>query len=243
MLGVALASVIAFQPSPTPTPLKTIVHVRSSSFCTTLRQNIGHAVQALIQNNIVVDDTKTLFLKMARDKISSSNTGMVIDMDINQLNPKIGEIAQNLETAQALLNDTRRFPAQPQSEDDRRLAQMQKELRDIIDHQNQALNVLSGTYYSYNGNRLLGHGDGLKAPIEPLKDTPIVIPSANSSAFQEPQASPVPRATPETVDLGLLGYTKFAQLFNNLTTYQWNEEALENRAAATILQSSDECKI
>ncbi len=241
MLGAVLAVMVASQPSPAPTPLKTITHVRSSSFCTTLRQNIGHAVQALIQNNIAVDQTKTLFLKMARDKISSANVGMVIDMDMNHLNPMIGEIAQNLETAQALLNDTHRFPEQPQTEDDRRLLQMQQELRDIIDHQNQALNVLSGTYYSYNGNRLMGHGDGMKAPVDPLKDTPIVIPPAETSAFQMPAPSPGPAATPGTVDLGLLGFTKFAQLFNNLTTYQWNEEALENRAAAIILQSSAEC--
>jgi hypothetical protein len=241
MLGVVLAVVAASQPSPAPTPLKTITHVRSSSFCTTLRQNIGPTVQALIQNNIAVDETKTMFLKMARDKISSSNVSMVIDMDINGLNPMIGEIAQNLETAQALLNDTHRFPAQPQTADDRQLLQMQKELRTIIDHQSQALNILSGTYFSYNGNRLLGHGDGLKAPIDPVKDNPIVIPPANGTAFQEPAAAPVPAATPRTVDLGLLGFTKFAQIFNNLTTYQWNEESLENRAAALILQSSDEC--
>jgi len=244
MLGVVVAVLVASQPSPAPSPLKTITHVRSSSFCTTLRQNVGRTVQALIQNNIAVDQTKTLFLKMARDNISGVNQGMVIDMDMNHLNPVIGEVAQNLETAQELLNDTHRFPTQPQTEDDRRLLQIQHELRSIIDHQNQALNILSGTYYSYNGNRLLGHGDGMKAPIDPVKDTPIVIPPANGSAFQEPARAtpaPVPVATPPTVDLGLLGYTKFAQLFNNLTTYQWNEETLENHAAAIILQSSAEC--
>ncbi len=241
MWGLVLASLIAAQPSPAPPPLKTITHVRSSAFCTTLRQNVGRAVQALIKNNIAVDETKTLFLKMARDKISSANVGMVIDMDMNALNPMIGEIAQNLETAQALLNDTRRFPASPQTEDDRKLTQMQNELRTIIDHQNQALNILSGTYFSYNGNRLMGHGDGLKAPIDPVKDTPIVIPPANTSAYQVPEPAAVPAATPASVDLGLLGFTKFAQLFNNLTTYQWNEETLETRAAATIMQSSSEC--
>ncbi len=244
MLGVVVAVLVASQPSPAPSPLKTITHVRSSSFCTTLRQNVGRTVQALIQNNIAVDQTKTLFLKMARDNISGVNQGMVIDMDMNHLNPVIGEVAQNLETAQELLNDTHRFPTQPQTDDARRLLQIQHELRSIIDHQNQALNILSGTYYSYNGNRLLGHGDGMKAPIDPVKDTPIVIPPANGSAFQEPARAtpaPVPVATPPTVDLGLLGYTKFAQLFNNLTTYQWNEETLENHAAAIILQSSAEC--
>jgi hypothetical protein len=246
MLGVVLALAIGPQATPPP-PLKTITHVRSSAFCTSLRQNIGRAVQALIQNNIAVDETKTLFLKMAKDTVSSANPGMVIDMDINALNLMIGEIAQNLENAQALLNDPRRFPAQPQSEDDRRLLQMQQNLRTIIAHQNEALNVLSGTYYSYNGNRLMGRGDGMKAPVDPLDETPIVTPPSNTAASALPAATPVPAASPlsmvapATVDLGLLGMTKFATLFNNLTTYQWNEEALEARAAAIILQSSAEC--
>jgi len=35
--------------------------------------------------------------------------------------------------------------------------------------------------------------------------------------------------------------TKFAALFNSLTTYQLNEEPIEARAATIILQSSAEC--
>ncbi len=259
MLGVLLASVIASQPSPSPTPLKTIVHVRSSPFCTTLRENVGRAVQALIQNNVAIDETKSLFLKMARDKVSSANRIMVIDMDINRLGPKIDEIAQNLAAAQTLLSDARHFRAQPRSEDDRRLAEMQKQLRAIIDHQNQALNILSGTYYSYNGNRLMGYGDGMKAPLDSPAETSIVMPPTNAKdltssarssllpASALPRASPLPvaspltGATPASVDLGLLGRTKFAALFNNLTTYQLNEEQLESQVAAIILQSSAEC--
>lgn len=251
LLGVLLASLAAAQPSPSPSPLKTIIHVRSSPFCTTLRQNVGRAVAALIQNNVAIDETKSLLLKMARDKVSSANRNMIIDMDMDQLGPKIDEIARNLAVAQALLNDAHAFPAQPKIDDDRQLAEMQKQLRAIIDHQNQALNIVSGAYYSYNGNRLMGYGDGLKAPVDPLADTPIVLPpikpSSNTKPLSSPSpsplsaASPLPAATPASVDLGLLGMTKFAALFNNLTTYQVNEEALESQAAATILQSTAEC--
>ena len=244
MLGAALlASVIASQPSPSPSPLKTIVHVRSSAFCTTLRENVGRAVQALIQNNIAIDKTKTLFLKMARDEVSSANPIMVMDMDMHYLGPMIDEVVQNRAAAQALLIDAREFPAQPRSDDERRLVQMQKQLQAIIDHQNQALNILSGTYYSYNGNRLMGHGDGLKTPVDSPKETPIVLPAPNELPAAAPPAamSPSPAATPATVDMGLLGMTRPAALFNGLTTYQLNEEALENEAAATILQSSTEC--
>jgi len=208
---------------------------------------VGRTVRALIQNNIAIDETKSLFLKAARDKVSSANRIMVIDMDVNRFGPMIDVIAQNLATSQALLNDARHFRAPPRTEDERRLAEMQKELRAIIDHQDQALNVLSGTYYSYNGNRLLGHGDGLKTPVDPADETPIVLPPSNAKHLTNasisplPAASPLPAITPSSVDLGLLGMTKFAALFNSLTTYQVNEEPLEAQAAATILQSSAEC--
>ncbi len=208
---------------------------------------MGNAVRALIQNNIVVDKTKTLFLKTARDEVSSANTTMVIDMDIHYLGPMIDDIVRNRAAAQALLLDARHFPTQPRSEDERRLAQMQQQLQTIIDHQNQALNILSGTYYSYNGNRLMGYSDGLKAPVDSAQETPIVMPPSNAqdltsaSPHPSPLASALPAATPASVDLGLLGMTKFAALFNGLTTYQLNEEALEAKAAPTILQSSAEC--
>lgn len=242
MLGALLASVIV-APAPSPSPLKTIIHVRSSAFCTTLRQNVGGAVRSLIQNNIAIDETKTLFLKIARDEVSSANTTMVIDMDMHYLGPMIDEIVRNRAAAQTLLLDAHQFPAQPRSEDERRLAQMRQQLQAIVDHQNQALNILSGSYYSYNGNRLMGYGDGLKAPVDSPNETPIVMPPISANGVINTSTSPIPAATPASVDLGLLGMTKFAALFNGLTTYQLNEEALEAKAAATILQSSAECNV
>jgi hypothetical protein len=260
MLGVLLATLVAPRPSPYP-PLKTIIHLRSSPFCTTLRESIGPAVRALIENNIAFDQSKSLFLKLARDKVSSANRTMVIDMDVNRLGPLIDQVAQNLSASQAMLNNSRAFSAQPNSDDGRRLVLMQSQLRAIIAHQDEALNTLSGTYYSYNGNRLMGHGDGLKDPVDPPADTPIVLPPIKPAPYQSPSAvasrspsvqafsqasaqlasSPFPTGTPPSVDLGLMGLTKFTALFNNLTTYQVNEQQLEVQAAQTILQAAAEC--
>lgn len=255
MLGVLLAALVA--PQPSPSPLKTIIHLRSSPFCTTLREQVGHAVGALIQNNIAFDQSKSLFLKLARDKVSSADRTLAIDMDVNRLGPLIDQIVRNLYVSQALLNSARNFPLQPKNDDERRLVEMQNELRAVVANQNQALNILSGTYYSYNGNRLMGYGDGLKEPVDPdsSQDTAIVLPpikpASNTaqiskatpllSASPVPSASPFPTGTPPSVDLGLVGLTKFAVLFNNLTTYQVNEEPLEAQAARTILQSTAEC--
>jgi hypothetical protein len=253
MLGVLFVALATPEPSPFP-PLKTITHVRSSPFCTTLRERVGPAIKALAYNNIVIGETKSLFLKMARDKVSSARPNMVMDMNMQRLDPLISTMADNLAVSQAKLNDAVHFPTQPRTEEERRLAEIQKALRAIVDRQNEALNILSGTFFSYNGNRLMGHGDGMPKGDgtgvqvdDPNQETPIVLPPIRHSA----EASPAPNAssspgpasqrTPQAVDMGLVGKTKFASLFNSLTTYQLQEQPLESKAAKIILESAAQC--
>lgn len=247
MLAVLLVAVAA--PQPSPTPLKTITHVRVSPFCTTLRENVGHALKALIENDDAVSRGKSLFLKMAYDKVSSSAPTMRIDVDIAGLGATIDQMAKNLADVQAQLNDPSRFAPTPQTAEEKKLARIQTELRAIAARQNQALNVLSGTYFSYNGNRLMGAGDGMKAPVDPPDDplhaTPIVLPPIRQPSNPVPAptaaSSPSPRTTPPIIDMGLMGKTKFAALFNNLTADQVVEEQLEAQAAQTIEQSAQIC--
>jgi hypothetical protein len=250
MLGVLLAALST--PQPQPPPLKTITHIRSSPFCTTLRENVGQTVKALIRNNIAFGQAKSLFLKMAHDRVTSADRTMVTDLNVQGLGPLIGAIAQDLSQSNALLNDARRFSAKPNSADERELAEIRRELRAIVDRQNEALNVLSGTYFSYNGNRLMGRGDGMAkgdgsgVPVDdPQHETPIVVPPvkvADSSPMPSASSTPSTNATPQSVDLGLAGETKFAALFNSLTTYQLDELPLEAEAGKTIVQAAAECR-
>jgi hypothetical protein len=249
MLGVLMAALVT--PQPSPSPLKTISSVRSSPFCTALRENVGHAVKALIENNVAIGQSKSVFLKMAHDELTSGDKQMVMDMDVQHLDPLIEQIVKNRDAALAQLSDAERFAAQPKSDDERRLERIRQQLRAVIDRQNDALNLLSGTFFSYNGNRLNGSGDGLApgdggSPVDdPDKDTPLILPASRPASTQQmPQlaGTPVPVATPATIDLGLAGGTDAAALFNALTTYQITELRLENQAAQTILQSTAECR-
>lgn len=250
MLGVLIMALAT--PQPSPSPLKTITHVRSSPFCTALRDRVGPAIKALAYNNIAIGETKSLFLKMAHDKVSSARPNMVMDMNMQRLDPLISTMANNLAVSQAKLNDATHFPTQPRTEDERRLIEIQKALRAIIDRQNEALNILSGTFFSYNGNRLMGHGDGMAkgdgsgvAVDDPNQETPIVLPPIQHSDGATPASSsspaPMPQGTPKAVDMGLVGETTFASLFNSLTTYQIQEQPLETQAAKIILESAAQC--
>lgn len=177
---------------------------------------------------------------------------MVMDLNIQRLGPLIDEIAANLSASQALLNDNRHFPVQPRTPDEKRLLEIQEQLRAIAERQNEALNVLSGTYYSYNGNRLMGHGDGMAkgdgtgVPVDdPNHETPIVLPpirTVQASPDPNEPEPPSPNSTPASVDIGLPGETAFARLFNRLTAYQLDEQPLEAEAGKTIVETAEHCR-
>ena len=88
MLGVLLLAV---------TPLKTISHVRSSPFCTAVRENIGHAVGSLLENKPVIADGKSILLEMSYDEVSRAAPGLVIDIDMVKVDRVVGGLVKNLD--------------------------------------------------------------------------------------------------------------------------------------------------
>lgn len=253
MLGVLLLAVVPTQP--TPTPLKTISHIHASPFCTALRENIGHAVRSLIDNDVAVDSGKSMFLQMAQDRVYRANPALVLDTDMERMSSVITKMVDNLAAVDAALNDLKAIPNQPKSDDERRLAQMRDDLRAVADQQREALNVFSGTYYSYKSNELNEKKNPIAGAVAanpnsgaaPATDAvaPIVIPPIKSAPVPVQSASPAPSPAPKSgslVDMGLAGYTPYAGLFNSLTTIQLREQPLESHAAQTILQYTDECK-
>ena len=259
MLGVVLAALAA--PAPSPTPLKTISHIHASPFCTAMRENIGHAVGALLANKAAIGDGKSTLLQMAQDEISRTSPGLVLGLDMVKVDRAIGAMVKNLALTDAALNDLKHVPADPRTEDERRLAQMRDQLRAIADVQRRTLDLFSGLYESYSSNELRGKGNPLKGAADPDNQAPqnlsakggedmgapIVIPPSTSQSTQTPSSPPssAPNASPTPVPQiygGLAAYTPFAHLFNTVTTYQLQEEPLEAQAAQSILKYSQECK-
>lgn len=257
MLGVFLLALAG--PAASPTPLKTISHIHASAFCTAIRENIGHAVGALIANKAAIGDGKSVLLQMAQDKISRTSPGLVLDVDMVKVDRVIGAMVKNLALTDAALNDLKHIPADPKTDDDLRLAQMRDQLRAVVDTQRRALDLFSGMYESYSSNELRGKGnplasalvgetqppENLSAKGGPDMGAPIVIPPSRSQNATIPSPDPSPRAAPTPVPQvyeGLAAYTPFARLFNTVTTYQLQEEPLESQAAQTILKYSQACK-
>jgi hypothetical protein len=213
----------------------------------------------IIKNDAAIADGKSMFLQLAQDTLTRRGA---VDLDMERMSRVVGDIVNNLAATDAALNDLKAIPTDPKTEDDKRLAQMRDELRAVADRQREALNVFSGTYYSFKSNELLGAGNPLARAVAPTQsnsianasaseaDTPIVVPTIKPppvvSASAAP-AKPLPSASPgATVDLGLIGYDartqQAARLFNSLTTIQLHEQPLETTAAKTIMQYANDCK-
>jgi hypothetical protein len=157
------------QPSPSATPPKEIIRIRSTPFCQVFRQNIFGAVEGLRINDAVIDRGRSVLSKFAYDSVvdqkrysrvgEGSIGGGSIDMDDYQLGQIAFQAAQNLTIVYSLLGDPVLFPKDPQTDADRDLAVMKARLEAVADAQERSLNIINGTYESAALNSLLGRGD------------------------------------------------------------------------------------
>lgn len=161
------APVPAATPSPAPV-LKTIVHVRSSPFCSALRDKLGPAIAGLLANDTLANTSKPMLVKMSRDyysgsAIDPSHRSPSMQMDVMRMNQLVWSIVQNRDKVDTLLRDPALW--RNVTSDDARLAQMRSQLQDVEDKQNRTLNVLSGFTDTYALEDLLGRGNGLNGAL------------------------------------------------------------------------------
>jgi hypothetical protein len=66
-------------PVPSPSPLKTIVHVRSSPLCSTLGNNVFHTIEGLRINDTLIANSRPLLVQMGKDYVAQSGVGARMD--------------------------------------------------------------------------------------------------------------------------------------------------------------------
>lgn len=178
MLGFILAAVAAGGPSPAPsaTPLKVIVDIRSSALCTSLRQNIGPALAAIMSDDQAVAASKPLLIQMSRDYISpetinqaglgnlhgpasTDHSSAKMELDTSHLEELIGVLAHNLQMIDAALADSKRFPAVANTDADHKLLEIKAQLQDVAKQQRQALDVLNGLVDTRRMEEAANRGD------------------------------------------------------------------------------------
>jgi hypothetical protein len=151
-----LALVLAVLTEASPSPLPIIITTKSSPICQTLREKVAPAISRVVYEDQV----------MARQRPLGTKSVALDALVINWV--KLDE----------LLNPDTFFhsddPAQNQ-----RMESLRKRLQKVADDENNALNVLSGAYYTEEMQALAGGGDGMSGAngilTKPDKIPPILF--------------------------------------------------------------------
>ena len=133
LLGVTVAASPA--PSPAPlTPLKVIGSVRSTLFCTTLRETIGPAIASVLSNDDLIGSSKPAFAALYHDDVLTRSEARA-HLDVNRLESLITPIVTNVKRIDALLASKPNDP---------KIQAMREKLQAVLAQQKESLNVISG---------------------------------------------------------------------------------------------------
>lgn len=166
MFAPASISVAATTAAPSPAPqptLKVIVHTRSSSFCTALREQIAPAIAGLLTDDKVIAQANPAFLKMSHDFVGDPR-GPAMQMDEMQFHSIVAALEHNLTKIDELLADPR-LNATGQSDDGAALAQMRAQLQAVAQQQRAALDLLSGSAATTDYWDIKTHPVGLEGAL------------------------------------------------------------------------------
>lgn len=136
-LALLLGVTVAASPSPAPTPLtplKVIGSVRSTPFCTSLRETIGPAIAGILSNDDLIASSNPAFAKLYHDDILAGSEARA-HLDMNRIESLITPIVANVKRVDALL------AAKP---NDPKIQAMRDKLQAVLAQQKESLNVISG---------------------------------------------------------------------------------------------------
>ena len=149
--AIFVAYALAASPSPVPmaspspmpaaTPLREIGRVRSRALCTTLRENVAPTLARLIEGDARIVAGRSTFVKMGKDHVLKDDGHL--ELDRIALGATVHNLARSIIAADTLLADAKRFPANPQTDDERDAARMKRQLQAAVDEQKLALNLFS----------------------------------------------------------------------------------------------------
>ena len=175
-LVVAVVLAPAPTPSPGPFPLKEIASVRSTPFCTALRDNIAPAIVHILDNDQQIAASRPVFPKLYHDAVIF-RSGFA-EFDYQRLNDLITPMSKNLVAMRSLLGDKYKFPAKAKTADDADLLALRDRFQAIEQAQNNVLNVINGMLMTKDLAEIQEAPVGLGMVGDPLSRQNAVDPEA-----------------------------------------------------------------
>lgn len=245
LLVFLLAVNVAASPAPLPpslTPLKVIGNVRSTPFCTALRQTIGPAIAGVLSNDELIATSKPAFTTLYQDDILARSDART-HFDMYRLEKLIGPIAANLKRIDALLS------AKP---DDSKLQAMRDKLLAVVKQQKDSLNVVSGFVSTAQLGEIQnddGFPDNWKNVFVAAPQTAsrpgasIAPPPASNNVFSAGVHSGPATDSDPRYKSGNVGptYDPFAQFVDQIEAERALAQASESDAARLVLAALPQC--
>lgn len=150
-LALLLGITAAATPAPTAaplTPLKVIGSVRSTPFCTALRETIGPAIAAVLSNDELIASSKPAFATLYHDDVLARSEART-HLDMNRLESLLTPIIANVKRIDSLLASKPNDP---------KLQAMRDKLQAVLAQQKESLNVISGFVATEQLGELQGAG-------------------------------------------------------------------------------------
>ncbi len=226
LLGVTVAASPA--PSPAPlTPLKVIGSVRSTPFCTALRETTGPAIAAVLSNDDLIASSEPSFATLYHDDVVARSQARA-HLDLNRLESLITPIVANVKRIDTLLAGK---PVDP------KLQAVHEKLQAVLAQQKESLNVISGFVATEQLGEIQNAGtDARPAPAQ-------APPPAAKSLFSAGVHNANPGPRDPRYDAATVGptYDPFAPLVSQIHMQRLAAQSSESAAAQLVTDALKLC--
>ncbi len=236
LFRVALATAT---PAASATP-PTIVIEHSSPACQAFRERIAPAVRAVLINDLLVERSGAIFVNAAHYEVTNVPGDPKLAFDMMQLEDPENQIAQNIISAETLLDDARL--AKSDNAMDRSVAALKLHLETVLLVQKAELNTISSAVDTKARHMLISApdpaGDAAKGPDQQKHQSlkPVLPPFYGAAKVPPNEMAAMRRLT--DFDLN-------APYFHTAQFLTWSvraEQPEEHRAATLLTRVADICR-
>jgi hypothetical protein len=144
--GIAGIAMAASTPSPTPSPsvfqLPEIYHTVTRPLCSALHSKAAPAIAMIAQNDATIAKSPKFFQDYVSAEFNQSDPAK--NIALLHLEDLVTPLVTNVLAIQKLLDDPSVFPDNPQTDDDKRKAQLKAQLLQALATQQGALDIING---------------------------------------------------------------------------------------------------
>ncbi len=248
------APLAATSATPTPAalgtlpPLQTIEHLIARPLCFALKQNIGPAINSVLDNDKLIAKTAPL-LSDYNDALSlQSGNSARKNIILLRMSNMVGPLVKNIQVIKEKLNDPEVFPRQATNQESALLLATRQKLNDILQWQNAQLDIVNGFVQTQQMHQMQYDGFGYLGAVN-VPDTklnPTATPTPNSLYIDKNLQAGLSNSVSPAIDFAMipglrLGYNPLSNLIAGVHYAQHMTHIQEQHAAVNVMTATRIC--